>query len=107
MFRQRNFYLMLVLDAVLVTASFYLAFLIRFEFGLPRSQTLLFWKILPWLLAVKMALFWFFNLYRGMWRYTSLVDLINVAKASLSGSLLIVAVILMTHRFIGYPRSVF
>ncbi|MEW5725281.1 MAG: nucleoside-diphosphate sugar epimerase/dehydratase, partial [Thermodesulfobacteriota bacterium] len=42
-----------------------------------------------------------------MWRYTSLVDLINVAKASLSGSLLIVAVILMTHRFIGYPRSVF
>jgi FlaA1/EpsC-like NDP-sugar epimerase len=46
-------------------------------------------------------------MYRGMWRYVSLVDLLNVIKATIISSLLIIFVILLVHRFQGYPRSVF
>ncbi|MFH1091951.1 MAG: nucleoside-diphosphate sugar epimerase/dehydratase, partial [Pseudomonadota bacterium] len=41
------------------------------------------------------------------WRYTSLVDLINVGKAVLTASLLVIIGILMIRHFLGYPRSVF
>jgi len=42
-----------------------------------------------------------------MWRYTSLVDLLNVLKATSVSSGLIILTILFTHRFEGFPRSVF
>ena len=47
------------------------------------------------------------HLYRGMWRYTSLNELVNVLKAVLTSSFLIILGVLMVYRFQGYPRSVF
>ncbi|MBW2014426.1 MAG: polysaccharide biosynthesis protein, partial [Deltaproteobacteria bacterium] len=44
----------------------------------------------------------------GMWRYTSIADLLNIIKASSVSSLVIICLILFSHsRFIGFPRSVF
>lgn len=42
-----------------------------------------------------------------MWRYTSLVDLLNVLKGTLTSSTLIILAILFIYRFEGFPRSVF
>jgi FlaA1/EpsC-like NDP-sugar epimerase len=54
-----------------------------------------------------MFVFIYFGLYRGMWRYTSLVDLLNVLKATFTSSVLIILTILFIYRFQGFPRSVF
>jgi FlaA1/EpsC-like NDP-sugar epimerase len=51
--------------------------------------------------------FAFFHLYQGMWRYTSLVDLVKVVKAVLVSSLLIVLSLFMLNRLAGHPRSIF
>ncbi|MBL7196349.1 MAG: polysaccharide biosynthesis protein, partial [Desulfobacterales bacterium] len=51
--------------------------------------------------------FYLFDLYRGMWRYTSIADLINIIKASTIASLLIISIILFKTRFEGFARSVF
>jgi FlaA1/EpsC-like NDP-sugar epimerase len=59
------------------------------------------------MLVVKLLIFYFFDLYRGMWRYTSISDLFNIIKAASVSSLFIVSVIAFWTRFIGYPRSVF
>jgi FlaA1/EpsC-like NDP-sugar epimerase len=48
-----------------------------------------------------------FNLYKGMWRYTSISDLINILKATFVSSAIIILTILYLHRFEYYPRSVF
>jgi FlaA1/EpsC-like NDP-sugar epimerase len=98
---------MLLLDALLVVMCFYLAYVFRFEFSIPPNELSAFSRTWPYVLIVKMATFAFFRMYKGMWRYTSLVDLFNVIKAVFTSSLLIIIGVLMVHRFQGYPRSVF
>ena len=73
---------MLLIDAALVVTCLFMAYLIRFEFLIPASYLRNFVNILPYLVSVKLLSFAFFRLYKGMWRYTSLVDMLNVAKAS-------------------------
>jgi FlaA1/EpsC-like NDP-sugar epimerase len=48
-----------------------------------------------------------FGLYKGMWRYTGLIDVLNVLKASIISSSLIVLAILFIYRFEGFSRSIF
>ena len=105
--RDRHFFYMLFMDAFLVVTCLFLAFLIRFEFSIPKNYLHTFTQIWPYVLPVKICTFFFFKLYKGMWRYTSLVDLMNVFKAVFTSSLLIILALLMIHRFQGYPRSVF
>ncbi|MFC1882179.1 polysaccharide biosynthesis protein [Thermodesulfobacteriota bacterium] len=63
--------------------------------------------MLPFVLITKIVSFYLFDLYRGMWRYTSIADLLNVIKASTLSTLLIISFILFRYRFLGFPRSVF
>jgi FlaA1/EpsC-like NDP-sugar epimerase len=86
----------------------FLAYLIRFDFHLPQPYSILLYQLLPFVMIAKLCCFYFFNLYRGMWRYTSIADLLNIIKASCVSSLVIICLILFSHsRFIGFPRSVF
>jgi FlaA1/EpsC-like NDP-sugar epimerase len=94
-------------DVLLLTAALLGAHLIRFEFNIPEYFIATLKRMLPWVLLAKLGCFYFFGLYRGMWRYTSIADLLNVIKASTASTLLIVSFILFTSRFIGYSRSVF
>ena len=89
------------------TASNYLAFLIRFDAGVPPSQVYLFLRYLPLLLLCRVFFLFVFSLDRGLWRYASIRDLRSIAAATSLGSLLFV---LGTRYFVGnmsYPRSVF
>jgi FlaA1/EpsC-like NDP-sugar epimerase len=106
-FFSKNFLIIFVADLLLLTAALYTAFLIRFEFSIPSYFMTSFLLMLPYVLITKIASFYFFDLYRGMWRYTSISDLLNILKAATASSLLIVAFIVFKSRFIGYSRSVF
>ena len=104
----KNFFIVLIADILLLTSSLFLAYLIRFDFHLPQPYSILLYQLLPFVLIAKIGSFYFFNLYRGMWRYTSISDLLNIIKASCVSSLVIICLILFSHsRFIGFPRSVF
>ncbi|MDZ7696539.1 MAG: nucleoside-diphosphate sugar epimerase/dehydratase [Deltaproteobacteria bacterium] len=102
-----NLWLMLLADTVLVVACFYLAYLFRFEFDIPGRELAIFKATLPWLLGVKITTFAVFHLYRGMWRYTSVGDLVAIVKAVAVSSSLMMLGVLMIQRFSGYPRSIF
>ena len=106
-FFNKNFLIIFVADLLLLTAALYTALLIRFEFSIPSYFAASFLEMLPYALLTKVACFYFFDLYRGMWRYTSISDLLNIIKAATGSSLLIVAFIAFKTRFIGYSRSVF
>jgi len=94
-------------DLLLVTAAYLLAYALRFEGDLPPLEWANIGKTLPWVVPVKMAFFFLFHLYRGMWRYTSLVDLANVLKAVTAASVAVVLVLLFTFHFQGFSRSVY
>jgi FlaA1/EpsC-like NDP-sugar epimerase len=47
-----------------------------------------------------------FNLYRGLWRFASVPDLINIAKSATIGTFIIGFVFFLIYRGDGVPRSV-
>jgi len=98
---------MLLMDGFFITLSYFLAYFIRFEESLPYHEWINFRNTILYILIIKLLIFVFFDLYRGMWRYTSLVDLLNIFKANTVSSGLIILSILFIYRFEGFPRSVF
>ena len=107
MIRNKNFYFILFSDICLVAAAYLLAYLLRFEGKIPSEEWEVVRSTLPYIVPIKLLIFYFFGLYGGMWRYTSVVDLFNVVKATLTSSGLIILAILFIYRFQGFPRSVF
>ena len=103
----RNFFIVVGIDILLLVLSLYTAHLVRFDFNVPEQQLVMLKKILPFILAIKIICFYYFDLYSGMWRYTSISDLLNVLKAVSISTLLIILFILLKYRFLGFSRSVF
>jgi FlaA1/EpsC-like NDP-sugar epimerase len=103
----KNFLIVLAIDASLVALSWYLANLLRFNFDIPPDSMSAIKRLLPVILGTKMVVFYMFNLYKGMWRYTSIDDLLNIIKASGISSLLVVTVVAFTHGLAGFARSAF
>ncbi len=83
--------------------------LIKYALNLisPLISLASFYRILPFVLITKITCFYFFDLYRGMWRYTSIGDLLNIIKAASVSTLIITFFILIRYHFIGFSRSVF
>ena len=52
-------------------------------------------------------IFWHFGLYRGLWRFASIPDLVRIIKASCVGTLLLVGGCAIITRLVGVPRSIF
>lgn len=96
-----------LLHLALIAAASYVAFLLRFDGAIPAQYLDLWWRTLPWLVAIRGATFAPFRLYEGMWRYTSIWDLRNIILGTLLSSLLFVLVVQSRFGGLGYPRSVF
>jgi len=105
--RNRNFYVVFAVDVVLFSVSLLAAYAVRYSLAIPEDEILRIYRILPWLLGVKVVTFFLMGVYRGMWRYTSLPDAWRLFKASGLSTLIILAGLTMLNRFQGYPRSVF
>jgi len=94
-----------LLDVVLVILSYWASYAINFP---PTSPAwALFIRTLPVLVFVKMAVFLVMGVYRGLWRYTSMSDLIVFAKAVILSSVGSLLLLLFLFRFEGYSRKVF
>ena len=106
-FFHRNFFLVLCVDIVLLCAAWYCAHLLRFNFELSAEMRAGLIHSLPLVVLIKVVVFYFFDLYRGMWRYTSFMDLFGVFKASGMASLIVVTVLLFSQGMSGLSRSVF
>ena len=103
----RNLFTIFMVDMVLLFSSFYLAHLIRFDFDLPGWAGKKCFELLPYVLAGKLFCFYFFDLYKGMWRYTSLNDLMNIVKACTAATFGLIVFVLFKNRFEMVSRSVF
>lgn len=102
-----RFYLLILSDTLLFTLALVMAYLLRFEFLLHEPYKTQIATLLPWLIPTKLAVFFLFGLYRGMWRYTGMNDFWRLAQACFASSLLMVLVVITAYSFIGFPRSIF
>jgi UDP-GlcNAc:undecaprenyl-phosphate GlcNAc-1-phosphate transferase len=79
----------LLLDAVLVTLAWYGAFRLRFDAALPPEYSAVFESSLALVIALKISAFALFGVYRGAWRYSSIVDAYRVLGATAVSSALL------------------
>lgn len=95
------------MDCLLLAAAHILAYWLRFGGHIDGNE----WKnirlILPYLLPFKLLIFSMLGLYRGMWRYTGINDLLNIIKAVALTTLIAIGTLGMIYRFEGLSRSVF
>lgn len=96
-----------LLDLTLIILSYWSAYAVKFGAFSGSPAWRLFLRSLPVLVFVKMATFLVLGVYRGLWRYTSVDDLVVFARAVLVSSVLSVLVILFAFRFEGFSRTIF
>jgi len=96
-----------LLDVVLIILAYWCAYAIKFGALSGSEAWRLFLRTLPVLVFVKMATFLVMGVYRGLWRYTSIDDLIVFAKAVILSSVASVLAVLFAFRFEGFSRTIF
>ena len=96
-----------LLDVVLVILSYWCAYAIKFGPFSNSPAWQLFIRTLPVLVFVKMGVFLVMGVYRGVWRYTSVGDLIVFFKAVALSSVASLLVVLFVFRFEGFSRTAF
>ncbi|MDX8405216.1 MAG: polysaccharide biosynthesis protein, partial [Mariprofundus sp.] len=103
----RNRWLVIVHDLLWIPLAIWAAFWLRFNLGVIPS---LYLDSLHMLIAVSIPLqcvvFWYFGLYRGIWRFASIPDLLRIFRAVAVGSLLSFVLLFIVLRLEGMPRSV-
>jgi UDP-GlcNAc:undecaprenyl-phosphate GlcNAc-1-phosphate transferase len=96
-----------LLDVILILLAYWSAYAVKFGALSGSGAWKLFLRTLPVLVFMKMAAFLVMGVYRGLWRYTSLDDLIVFLKAVVLSSALSVIAVLFAFRFEGFSRTIF
>ena len=96
-----------VVDFLLVSASFTAAFIIRLEGTGVMWQRHVFDRSLPALLVARYVFFIVFGLYRGVWRYAGARDAAGVVAACVLSEAAAFLFTWATVPFNGFPRSVY
>lgn len=82
------------------------AYLLRFNFDIPDSFAGEMWRTLIWIVPLQGVIFWRFGLYRGVWRYVSVMDLRRIFFAALTVAASIVFLLWLLRINAAPPRSV-
>ncbi|MCD6386670.1 polysaccharide biosynthesis protein [Candidatus Sumerlaeota bacterium] len=93
-------------DALMVALSLGFAYELRFEFHVLPEYHKQFISLVPFIVLLRLLLFWVFNLYKGILRYASISELIGIGFSISLGTAIISLFNIMT-RYIpalwGFP----
>ncbi|MDR5780151.1 nucleoside-diphosphate sugar epimerase/dehydratase [Caballeronia sp. LZ065] len=93
-------------DLVAVAGSWVAAYVIRFNGSVPHTFRENALEALVWVLPLYGVVFRVFGLYRGMWVFASLPDLMRISKSVVVGALLVMIGAVMWQPLPVIPRSV-
>ncbi|MGI4816276.1 MAG: polysaccharide biosynthesis protein [Janthinobacterium lividum] len=93
-------------DLTAVVFAWWGAYELRFNGSLPALYVSSIWQPLIWILPIYALMFRVFGLYRGMWVFASLPDLLRIAKAVVGGALIAMVGAVLIQPLPLIPRSV-
>jgi UDP-N-acetylglucosamine 4,6-dehydratase len=98
----------LFFDAIFSLASFYFAYLLRFNFHIPHIFLTHFFELFVILTALKVTFFWFFSVYSVPWRYFSLRSVVKLLKGHIAayGVFSLFFLLFYSQGVNVFPRSV-
>jgi UDP-GlcNAc:undecaprenyl-phosphate GlcNAc-1-phosphate transferase len=95
-----------LLDVALIALAYYGAFVLRWDGRLPDEQLQIFLKTLPLVIIIQMVFFLLGGVYRGLWRYVGINDLLIIARSVVAGATVSTIVIFVMYWFRGPSRAV-
>ena len=96
-----------LLDLAIVTIAYYTSYRLRFEGADFDANFPFFYRSLPLVLGVQMLSLFAVGVYRGVWRYFGLMDVVTLGKGVLVGVVGAQLLLLYLYRFQSYSRAVF
>lgn len=96
-----------LLDLILIPLAYWISYLLRFEGSAYGENFPIFFKSLPIVVACQLFAFFLLGVYRGIWQYVGMRDVIIYGKAITAGTVLSVMVNLGLYRFMGFSRTLF
>ena len=93
-------------DVVAAAVAWYGAYLLRFNFELPPEHSAVMLQTLWVVLPLQAIAFVSFGLYRGTWRFASVLDLKRILLTVTVSAVVLVAVLFMLSTSFRVPRSV-
>lgn len=94
--------IMVLLDLLLINASLYLAFMLRFDWRLPANVKSAYISLIVGISIIRLIAFFIFGLYQWTFRYTSFHDAISIWKAITTGTLTFIVIVFMKqYGYIG------
>ena len=93
-------------DCVAIFLSWIIAFALRFNFSIPVEHNASMWLALLWVMPMQLGLFIFFGLYKGIWRFASLLDLKRILIVVMLGAVFAPAILFMFDAKYVIPRTV-
>ena len=94
-------------DLVLIAGSYVLSYMIRLNFSFPEAETRTMIVSFPIVIVIRTAVFYYYGLYKAVWRYTTFDDIVRIFKAVAVGSVVMVVLFTFLFRFESFPRSAF
>lgn len=105
--RLRNRAAAFIHDVLMIPIAWAGAYWFRFNLeAIPPDFLVLALQTVPIVIAIQAALFWQFGLYRGIWRFASMPDLLRIIKSVVVGTALVAVILFLATRMDGIPRSV-
>jgi UDP-GlcNAc:undecaprenyl-phosphate/decaprenyl-phosphate GlcNAc-1-phosphate transferase len=96
-----------LLDVVLVALAYYGAYVLRWDGALGGEQLEILLRTLPLVIMIEMAFFLLGGVYRGLWRYVGINDLLVVSKSVAAGATVSTLAVFAIYSFKGPSRAVF
>ena len=95
-------------DLLMIPAAWLGAFWLRFNLGsIPAEFLDQALRLLPAVVVVQGAIFLYFGLYRGVWRFASLPDLVRIVQAVVVGTAVCATIAFLATRMTHVPRASF
>lgn len=95
-------------DLLMVPIAWFGAYWLRFNLdSIPDGFVDQAIVLVPVVWIAQGGMFWYFGLYRGIWRFASIPDLVRIIKAVTAGVVVAAAASFILTRLQNVPRSVF
>ena len=106
---KRRSFILLILDTILINISYLLSLYIRFDGDIVGSQFLEYFtkykEHFIYITAIKLVIFLYFKLYKSVWKYASVEELINIVVASIVSNAAILSYMFIMQS--NLPRSIY
>ncbi len=93
-------------DFLLSLLSFYISYLLRFNFHIPQEFLEYFFRAFFLLVFLKITAIYLFRGYNIIWRFFSFLDASNIFKAHIVSYTIFIIIYILFHHYFYFPRSV-